>query len=1184
MNSFGELGRIAKYSTYKAVVVLAASVVVFSIIGAAVGSPPTQAAPPSQAAMPVGLGASADTSREPENGLTIELVGDVGEQADAELGNGSFAVGVVVADALAATSIRMEVAASGDVDVRGDAVRTVAIPSEGPLASLPVDYAIAGGSGSSGTVSATVVALDGTGAIVAAEALELAMLEDEGRLLTGTAGLTALRVAAFDRTDGQAVAADERAEQRAALLDGQVDTSVVAVAAAAELSADASPGPDEIGIEATIEWTDENGVQHPYRFAEVQIWEDDTASGDDLITTVFTDDTGAIDVVIDNDDGFAQGGRDVYLRPRTVGTGFRVVTTGDDVYSLRSPNVNDAEDGQTYVFTMVGTNTDDQGRAMAVQQSMVLAVPYVTRVNGAALRDLDVVYPNGNTFSFFDGTDLQIEGVDQYDWDTIHHEYGHFVGQELNIEDNPGGGHGPSDNLSETRGSKDVGTRLAWGEAWPTYFAISLQREENAAALAVPRVGDVRYQAFETASSGLDYSMEVEGGIGSPGEDNELSVQRVLWDLYDVEDDTGDTVTVDHLTIWQRIDGADPTTFSAAWAALTAPMDGPGQAAAGCIASEWGIAPAPAGPADGASFTAGDAIPDFTWAEGGGGPSFRNEEFVVRFWADDFATLLFESATLTTTSFTPSATQWAAISSRSDVQWSVTGTQPDAPSTGPYLGCNRSLAFPDAGAGTAATVVIVDASGSMQTNDPQNRRLDAGNAYLNVSLPDDEVGIVQFNSSPSILSEALLVGPNRAALRTAVSGIGSSGGTNLGGGISAGCEVLGRATAQQRAAILLTDGIGSYSDEAQCFASQGWQIHVFGLSDNVDEALLQRIATETGGTYTQLDEVTNLVCEFQQIRSVIAGGVRSSCLPTGTITPGQVLQFSETISQLLRQVTFTNIWGGSDIEMTVTAPSGRTIDRTSTGDDLVVDFGPTFETFTVRDPEVGEWKIELLGADVPPEGEEFTLSTVQIPVNPGPGPDVLSCGGVSGTKEQLEAMGYNVVIGTPGNDNFQLSSGDRADFVLGLGGNDTIRTGRGDDVVCGGDGNDLIALGRGADVAFGGNGKDRIFGDGGSDVIDGGEDRDIIHGGDANDQLMAGAGDDFVTGGRGDDELIGFDGRDTMLGGNGNDTLVGEGGNDRLFGNHGDDSLSGGDGNDECVGGPQADSSDGTCESGDRLP
>ncbi len=432
-----------------------------------------------------------------------------------------------------------------------------------------------------------------------------------------------------------------------------------------------------------------------------------------------------------------------------------------------------------------------------------------------------------------------------------------------------------------------------------------------------------------------------------------------------------------------------------------------------------------------------------------------------------------------------------------------------------------------------STALIIDSSGSMTSNDPQDRRLAAGEAYITASLADDEVGVVDFDSSARVVSGAVQVGNNRQALVDAVNSIDSSGGTNLGAGLAAGCGVLDSASRQRRAAIFLTDGQGSYTDEANCFSSQGWPVFTIGLGGGVNEGLLADIAAQTGGRYLQLDSSTNLVCEFQQVRSQIAGLGGQSCAPTGTINQDQTTTFVQSVSQFLQQVTFTNTWPGSDIEMTVTSPSGQSFDRSSIGSNVVVSSGPTHETFTITGPEPGDWTVELFGADIAPEGEPYTYSTVELPLDEA---EIDSDG--DGLVDPNDNCPYTVNADQADTDSDGV--GDLCDTDLGpipppppppppppgvrCGGREvTVDLAKGESPTAG------------PDVIEGTTGADIINGLGGDDLICSRGGADVVRGGPGNDQLRGGVGDDDLRGGLGDDELRGGPNTDTCKGGPGSE-------------------------------------------------
>lgn len=94
------------------------------------------------------------------------------------------------------------------------------------------------------------------------------------------------------------------------------------------------------------------------------------------------------------------------------------------------------------------------------------------------------------------------------------------------------------------------------------------------------------------------------------------------------------------------------------------------------------------------------------------------------------------------------------------------------------------------------------------------------------------------------------------------------------------------------------------------------------------------------------------------------------------------------------------------------------------------------------------------------------------------------------------------------------------DFIIGDGGRDFYRTGRGNDFVDGNGGKDVIHTGSGDDVAIGGAGNDKIFGGSGQDILLGGSGRDKIFGGSGDDMITGGSGNDWMKGGGGSDTFI----------------------------------------------------------------
>ncbi|MEM1383519.1 MAG: calcium-binding protein [Pseudomonadota bacterium] len=152
----------------------------------------------------------------------------------------------------------------------------------------------------------------------------------------------------------------------------------------------------------------------------------------------------------------------------------------------------------------------------------------------------------------------------------------------------------------------------------------------------------------------------------------------------------------------------------------------------------------------------------------------------------------------------------------------------------------------------------------------------------------------------------------------------------------------------------------------------------------------------------------------------------------------------------------------------------------------------------------------------------------------------------------------------PVDDSFDVSAETGDVMILGLGGDDTVTLGLGDDFYFGGEGTDtvdlsasvdgaIVSLGLGLVLSKGpAGGRDELLsvenvvGSGGRDFIIGDREDNALDGAGSHDRLFGRAGDDSIAGGAG---------RDVIRGGLGDDTLLGGTGNDRLFGGFGHDTF-----------------------------
>lgn len=172
-------------------------------------------------------------------------------------------------------------------------------------------------------------------------------------------------------------------------------------------------------------------------------------------------------------------------------------------------------------------------------------------------------------------------------------------------------------------------------------------------------------------------------------------------------------------------------------------------------------------------------------------------------------------------------------------------------------------------------VLLMDNSGSMAWNDPQNLRISGAQEYVSHLTPPDCVAIVAFNGrsyltltnvggAPHHVANPIMCGqPDYSQPQADLGTITDTDSTNIGLAIQTGNNELisyghtGKAWIE----ILLTDGQNECSGSAspcgdaytitmaQQAKAHNITIYTIGLSNAADAVLLGRIASITGGTY-----------------------------------------------------------------------------------------------------------------------------------------------------------------------------------------------------------------------------------------------------------------------------------------------------------------------------------------------
>jgi hypothetical protein len=583
-----------------------------------------------------------------------------------------------------AAKYRVNLQAKGNVKLQGLTKYELEGSAPGKEVQKQFSY-IVNGQGA-GTIEASVEVLDAQGNVMAVKRSKIDILATNESVLQGNSGLFALQLQELEKKikSGKLDKDEYESEKRNLFRQG----AKISVEEQQRLTATS-----DVTVTGKILWTDGAGNTHPAVGVPVEILDEDDIS-DDLITTVTTDNNGIYKATFENDTGFFEDGYDLFVRIKAEGEDFSVEPEGwfEDVYQMETDPKQDVENGSSHTIDFTLNNNSDNQTAFGIHQAMLMATKYIRKVNGEALDHITVNFPTSDDTSNYDG-DINLLQLDRFDWDVIHHEFGHHVTDSLDIEDSPGGSHSSGENLADRIGKED-GIHLAWGEGWPTYFAISLQQEMNASSLGIPNVGDTHYQ--DTEDNSLEYDLEAQDTSLSLGEDNELSVQRVLWDLYDNHSDQGDNgVVLGDKNIWETLKEAEAVTLSEAIQAFYQGRSIAEIINMGSILTEHKIAPEPTNPADGYVYTFNQSqIPVFNWVPNGKSKNFTNNSFVVEFYNSALDQKIFSSKELNTNSYQPTEQEWKQIldgTADRSIRWAVKAKQTADPLTGPYISYSRQI-------------------------------------------------------------------------------------------------------------------------------------------------------------------------------------------------------------------------------------------------------------------------------------------------------------------------------------------------------------------------------------------------------------------------------------------------------------------------------------------------------------
>ncbi|WP_136688982.1 vWA domain-containing protein [Halorhabdus amylolytica] len=173
----------------------------------------------------------------------------------------------------------------------------------------------------------------------------------------------------------------------------------------------------------------------------------------------------------------------------------------------------------------------------------------------------------------------------------------------------------------------------------------------------------------------------------------------------------------------------------------------------------------------------------------------------------------------------------------------------------------------DDGSSSTASVdvmLVIDSSGSMSWNDPEEFRKQAAKEFVSALIDGDRAGVVDFDGDAEVAQELTT---DFGDVNVTVESLDANGGTNIGAGVQAANDHFASASDDSRSqvAILLTDGQGRGGiDEAETAADRGTTIYTIGFG-SADGDKLETIAETTGGEYSSVGSADELPEVFSRV-------------------------------------------------------------------------------------------------------------------------------------------------------------------------------------------------------------------------------------------------------------------------------------------------------------------------------
>jgi len=280
---------------------------------------------------------------------------------------------------------------------------------------------------------------------------------------------------------------------------------------------------DPVTVNGRIVFTDFDGSIKPLVNASIYLYDDDTF-GDEFLESDATSGNGDYSFSVNNDDGWLQNGRDLYIKVKLRNTRWRVHDGGD--YEWASDVRDDLNEGTVVNYGTL-TPSDDM-EAAQIFSFIDRAWQHIVSVGGRDPGFVEIDYPSSG--DFYNGQ-VNLSASTNRAPDIAVHEYGHFLMDAAypDGDPSPGGAHNFGDAVQDER--------LSWSEGWASAFMLSLCNDGQYNWDEGTTEGRGEWPTCTNQNDTGGQQLELYSGTNRLGEKQEARVAAALLDLMDSNND-----------------------------------------------------------------------------------------------------------------------------------------------------------------------------------------------------------------------------------------------------------------------------------------------------------------------------------------------------------------------------------------------------------------------------------------------------------------------------------------------------------------------------------------------------------------------------------------------------------------------------------------------------------------------